>query len=153
MLALTQDPKSTFLQRPHRILLTDAGQLGHGSDGHDFVLHRTHPELRLVHDGLRLLIFDNSLLDIGERFLPRHPLRTATRQAVAPYGPAFVGFHEGDAVFHVGRLDGSREASSWRPLSPRAASVVGGKLIRSYATPQRSQVLRHASKRLHSSRI
>lgn len=112
MFSLTNNDKTGLLQSANRVFLADARKLRHTLD-RDFFMKHARAEL-LSDQRLRREIFGDRVAEIGERFFPGGPLRTAPWQAIAPDGPAFVRFHERDAVFHSSKVGCRRAADNYR---------------------------------------
>ena len=109
VLALPDDGEVSFLQRPQGVFLSEARQFGRGALHGDFFVQDARAEL-LFYLRLRVEVFPDGFLDVGDGLLARFPLRAAARQIIAPDRPTFLRLRQRDAVFHGGRIG----SNPWR---------------------------------------
>ncbi|MGH8018867.1 MAG: hypothetical protein ACREIA_11330, partial [Opitutaceae bacterium] len=114
MLALPDNAKAALLENANGILLPDSRDLRHasGSNLDDLVSYRTDCRIAANFICARCEVFSDCLADVGQRLLTRLALGATTRQLVAPHGPTFPGFNQGDPVRHHCRLGEPRQGSS-----------------------------------------
>ena len=102
--ALAHDAEAAFLQYPDRITLADARNPRHSSDRDFLVLHGTHRGIPSDFGGFGREILGDGFPNIRQGLVPRRALRAAARQRVAPNRPPFIGFNQGDRIFHGEKL-------------------------------------------------